>query len=98
MKISPTAKMLRIVRFFPNDEARMYEPVKFTGKDPAASCDMYYRRCKTFSGVASESAGADGICDILDGHGDIVGDFYLNKKGLKYLYEALDTRVEKEVD
>jgi hypothetical protein len=86
--------MMRIVRFLPNDEARMYEPVEFTGRDPSASCDMYYRRCETFGGVVTESVSADGICDLLDVNGDIVGDFYLNKKGLKYLYSALDTRVE----
>lgn len=95
MKIDPAAKMMRIVRFLPNDEARMYEPVEFTGKDPSASCDMYYRRCQTFGGVASESANADGICDLLDGKGDIVGDFYINQKGLRYLYDALGTRVEQ---
>ena len=88
------AYALQPVRFMPNDQLRYYTAITFP-KNPRGGCDMYRRRCEVFGGIAKSEADATGICDILDEHGNIIADFWLNRKGLNYLYRALGCRVEK---
>lgn len=95
------AVALRPVRFIgsgDNTDLRFYEGVEFLTKDPSASCDMYYRRCEVFSGVAKGPDDASGICDVLDKNGDIIDDFWLTAAGLNWLYRTLKTRVDKGVE
>jgi len=76
----------------PGGQLREYTATTFP-RGPRAGCSIYARRCEAFSGVPEREADATGICDILDAEGDIIGDFWLNDKGLRYLYRALDLRV-----
>jgi hypothetical protein len=87
--------MLRPVRWIGENDIRLYEPVQFTGSNPAGSCLTYYRRCKVFGGVAENERETAGMCDVLDSNLDIVTDFPLTQKGLKWLYKALDSRKEE---
>lgn len=86
------AVALRPVRFMPGDDLRYYTATTFP-RDPRAGCDLYYRRCEVFGGVADGDDQA-GICDVLNMDGDVVADFPLNRHGLDYLYRALGCRVE----
>ncbi len=87
------AVALRPVRFLPGDELRYYTAITFP-KNPKGGCDMYRRRCDITGGIAKSAVDATGICDVLDENGDIIADFWLNDKGLRYLYRALGCRVE----
>jgi len=86
------AVALRPVRFMRGDEIRNYTATTFPN-DPRGGCDIYYRRCKVFGGIASDNDEA-GICDVLDERGNIVADFPLNRRGLKYLCTTLRCLVE----
>ncbi|MFA5630315.1 MAG: hypothetical protein WC997_02285 [Porticoccaceae bacterium] len=78
-------------------ELRAYTPIQFTTERPAQSCRLYYTRCRVFSGVHEGSAETSaGICDVLDKDGDIIGDFLLNRKGIKWLIKALGATVEPD--
>lgn len=92
LNIPKEAHALRPVRFMPDDQLREYTGTTFPN-GPWKGCSMYARRCAAFGGVAAGEADATGVCDILDAEGDIIGDFWLNDKGLRYLYRALDLRV-----
>jgi len=85
------AVMLRPVRFVGKNDIKLYDPVEF--KSGKKGCELYYRRCKVFGGVAKSKEEQVGLCDILNKDFDVVGDFPLTSKGLRWLYKSLDTRV-----
>jgi len=85
------AVMLRPVRFVGENDIKLYDPVEFkSGKE---GCELYFRRCKVFGGIATSKEETVGLCDILNKDFDVVGDFPLTSKGLRWLYKSLDTRV-----
>lgn len=95
IKMTTEAHALRPVRFLPGDRLRVFTAVTFPN-DPPGGCSVYARRCEVFGGVAEGEGDSVGVCDILDSDGSIIGDFWINSKGLRYLYRALNLRVEDE--
>jgi hypothetical protein len=89
------AYALRPVRFMRNEQLKYYSAVTFP-ENPRAGCDIYRRRCDITGGIAAGQDDATGICDILNERDDIVADFWLNDKGLKFLYSKLNLRVDTE--
>lgn len=89
------ACIFRVSRLIDDDTIRFYGAIRFTGDNPAGACMMYLRRCEIFGGIAKSKDEMAGACDIENLEGDIVEDFGLNRKGLRYLYKALKLRVEK---
>jgi hypothetical protein len=93
-KMPDEAFALRPVRFLPDNELRYYSGVTFP-RNPKGACDMYYRRCRVFGGIAPCRQDEVGLCDVLDEHGDVIDNFPLNAKGLKYLIKFLKCRVDE---
>ena len=93
VQVPETAVMMQPIRF-KGDDLEHYCAVEFKGDNPQGACQMYTKRCEIAGGVAESEEQAVGICDFLDKDFNIVGNFYLTRKGLRYLYRALDTRLE----
>mgnify|MGYP000719189877 CR=1 FL=1 len=63
------AVMLRPVRFVGENDIKLYDPVEFkSGKE---GCELYFRRCKVFGGIATSKEETVGLCDILNKDFDI---------------------------
>lgn len=89
------AHALRPVRFMPDDQLKYYTGVTFPN-GAKNGCDIYRRRCDIAGGIPKSEDQATGICDILNKEGDIVADFWLNDKGLRFLYQKLNLRVDAD--
>jgi len=87
------AHALRPIRFLPDEQLQFYTAVTFP-EGPKDGCDIARRRCYVSGGIAKGKEDATGICDVLNSDGDIVADFWLNDKGLRFLYRQLHLRVE----
>ena len=88
------AVALQPVRFMPGNELRYYTATTFLN-NPRGGCGMYYQRCRVAGGIAEHGTSDEvGLCDVLNDAGDIVADFSLTRKGLKFLNKTLGCRVE----
>lgn len=93
--VHPAAYALRPVRII-GDGIRVYEGTTFP-RNPWAGCELWLRRLRLLGHLADDGAGI--LLDVLDAHGDIVQDFPLTQRGLRYMRELLRSRVaEWETD
>lgn len=72
---------------------RSYTEVVFTGENPTGAARMMANRCQAFGGITEHDNEALGLADVIDSDGDIVGNFLLTQKGLRYFYKSLGLRV-----
>ena len=79
----------------PEDDLKHYTATTLPN-GPKQGCELYLRRCKAFGGIATQKEDEVGLCDVLDDDGDVVENFPLNKKGIRYLIKALNAKVEPQ--
>lgn len=77
------------------DELRLYTATTFPG-DPWGGCDLALRRCRLVGGLARAGEQTGLILDVLDDEGDIIQDYALTRKGLRYLRRTLRFTVDHE--
>ena len=87
---------LRPVRALPAENAfRFYTGVTArAGVDARAWCATILRRCALTGGLKDDAALL--TLDVLDAQGDVIDDFPLSRRGLEYLREKYDIRVDRE--
>ena len=91
INLDPRAVALRPVRAL-KDGFRYYEATTFP-QNPWQGCEMYLRRCKAFGFLKGDG---EIVLDVLDKNGDVIQDFPLTRKGLRYLRKEFRFKVERE--